>query len=481
MSKPLVAANGESTTEAETHLPATRWALAGLALSMLLPSLDTSIANTSLPILAKAFGASFQQVQWVVLAYLLAITTLIVGAGRLGDLMGRRRLLLVGISCFTFASALCGLSGNLWVLIVARAEQGLGAAIMLALTIASVSEAVPQARIGRAMGLLGTMSAIGTALGPAAGGILAATFGWPAIFLVNVPLGIVAFLLVLRHMPKERPDAKPLHGGFDPLGTVLLALTLAAYALAMTLGRGEFGALNIALLLGAAMGAGLFVHAEKRAASPLIRLAMLRDVNLSAGLAMSALVSAVMMTTLVVGPFYLSRTLGLAPAWVGVVLSSGPCVTVLSSLPAGRLVDRFGAWRTTVLGLSGIAIGTSVLSALTLAPSSFGVAGYVGPIVVTTLGYALFQASNNTAMMTGVAPDRRGVVSGMLSLSRNLGLVTGASAMAGLFAWAVGMSNAANADSAAVAFGMRVTFGVAAASMVLAIAIARRRSRRRLG
>lgn len=248
MSKPLVAANGESTTEAEAHLPATRWALAGLALSMLLPSLDTSIANTSLPILAKAFGASFQQVQWVVLAYLLAITTLIVGAGRLGDLMGRRRLLLVGISCFTFASALCGLSGNLWVLIVARAEQGLGAEIMLALTIAGVSEAVPQTRIGRAMGLLGTMSAIGTALGPAAGGILAATFGWPAIFLVNVPLGIVAFLLVLRHMPKERPDAKPLHGGFDPLGTVLLALTLAAYALAMTLGRGEFGALNIALL-----------------------------------------------------------------------------------------------------------------------------------------------------------------------------------------------------------------------------------------
>lgn len=475
MSKPLLAAHGEAAIEQEAHPPAPRWALAGLALSMLLPSLDTSIANTSLPVLAKAFGASFQQVQWVVLAYLLAITTLIVGAGRLGDLVGRRHLLLVGIFCFTFASALCGWSSQLWMLIAARAEQGLGAAIMLALTIASVSEAVPQERIGRAMGLLGTMSAIGTALGPSAGGVVAAAFGWRSIFLLNLPLGIAAFVLVWRHMPKEPAGARHVRAGFDPIGTVLLALTLAAYALAMTLGRGEFGALNIALLGGAALGAAMFAYAQTRVASPLIRLALLRDINLSAGLVMSALVSAVMMTTLVVGPFYLARALGLAPAWVGVVLSSGPCVTMVSSVPAGRLVDRFGARRTTVLGLSCIAIGTLVLSAVTLSPASLGVAGYIGPIVVTTLGYALFQASNNTAMMTGVPADRRGVVSGLLSLSRNLGLVTGASAMAGLFAWAVGTSDMASAAPAATAFGMRVTFGVAAGLMILAIAIARRR------
>ena len=449
MSKPLLAAHGEATIEQEARPPAPRWALAGLALSMLLPSLDTSIANTSLPVLAKAFGASFQQVQWVVLAYLLAITTLIVGAGRLGDLVGRRRLLLVGIFCFTFASALCGWSSQLWMLLAARAEQGLGAAIMLALTIASVSEAVPQERIGRAMGLLGTMSAIGTALGPSAGGVVAAAFGWPSIFLLNLPLGIAAFVLVWRHMPKEPAGARHVRAGFDPIGTVLLALTLAAYALAMTLGRGEFGALNIALLGGAALGAAMFAYAQTRVASPLIRLALLRDINLSAGLMMSALVSAVMMTTLVVGPFYLARALGLAPAWVGVVLSSGPCVTMVSSVPAGRLVDRFGARRTTVLGLSCIAIGTLVLSAVTLSPAWLGIAGYIGPIVVTTLGYALFQASNNTAMMTGVPADRRGVVSGLLSLSRNLGLVTGASAMAGLFAWAVGTSDMASAAPAA--------------------------------
>lgn len=475
MSKPLVAAHGESAIDQETRQPATSWALAGLALSMLLPSLDTSIANTSLPLLARAFDASFQQVQWVVLAYLLAITTLIVGAGRLGDLIGRRRLLLVGIFCFTFASALCGCSSQLWILIAARAEQGLGAAIMLALTIASVSEAVPPERIGRAMGLLGTMSAVGTALGPSLGGVLAAAFGWPVIFLVNVPVGIVAFVLVSRHMPKQRHDAPRSRAGFDPVGTVLLAAALAAYALAMTLGHGRPGMLNLALLLVAVAGVALFAYAETRVASPLIRLAMLRDASLSAGLVMSALVSAVMMTTFVVGPFYLSRTLGLAPAWVGLVLSSGPCVAALSGMPAGRLVDRLGARRTTALGLTGIAIGTSALSAMTLSPATLGVAGYIGPIVITTMGYALFQASNNTAVMTGAAADQRGVVSGMLSLSRNLGLVTGASAMAGIFALAVGTSDVANATPALVAFGMRVTFGVAAGSMLLALGIAWRK------
>ncbi|MGO4700118.1 MFS transporter [Dyella sp. 2RAB6] len=478
MSKPLVAAHGECAAESETHHPATRWALAGLALSMLLPSLDTSIANTSLPVLAKAFGATFQQVQWVVLAYLLAITTLIVGAGRLGDLLGRRRLLLVGIFCFTFASALCGLSSQLWLLIAARAEQGLGAAIMLALTIASVSEAVPRERIGRAMGLLGTMSAIGTALGPSLGGVLASAFGWPSIFLVNVPLGIVAFALVSRHMPKERPEQKRTHAGFDPIGTVLLALTLAAYALAMTLGHGQLGALNLTLLLAAFVGAALFAYAQTRVASPLIRLSMLRHAGFSASLAINALVCAVMMTTFVVGPFYLSRTLGLAPTWVGLVLSAGPCVAALSGMPAGRLVDRLGSRRTTLLGLIGIACGTSLLSALARSPAWLGVAGYIGPIAVTTMGYALFQASNNTAVMSGVTTDQRGVVSGMLSLSRNLGFVSGASAMAGVFAFAVGTSDVANATAAAVASGMRITFGVAAGLMVLAMGMA---FRRRLG
>ena len=139
---------------------------------MLLSSLGTSIANVGLPTLAQAFTASLQQVQWIVLAYLLAITTLIVSVGRLGDLTGRRRLLLAGIFLFTVASILCGVAPTLWLLIAARAAQGVGAAIMMALSMAFVGETVPKERTGSAMGLMGTMSAIGTTLGPSLGGVL---------------------------------------------------------------------------------------------------------------------------------------------------------------------------------------------------------------------------------------------------------------------------------------------------------------------
>jgi MFS family permease len=178
-----------------------RWALTSLALSMLMPSLDTSIANAGLPILATAFEATFQQVQWIVLAYLLAITTLIVSVGRLGDGFGRRRLLLIGIGIFTSASLACALAPGLGWLIGARAVQGVGAAIMFALTVALVADAVPKARAGSAMGLLATMSATGTSLGPSLGGLLMTHVGWQAIFLLNVPLGLLNIWLVYRFLP----------------------------------------------------------------------------------------------------------------------------------------------------------------------------------------------------------------------------------------------------------------------------------------
>src|SRR3954464_8692429 len=200
---------------------AVRWALASLSLSMLMPSLDTSIANVGLPTLAHAFTASFQDVQWIVLAYLLAITALIVSVGRLGDIIGRRRLLLAGICLFTLASLSCGVAPTLWLLIAARAAQGLGAAVMMALTVALVGETVPKESTGSAMGLLGTMSAIGTTLGPSLGGVLIAGPGWRFIFLVNVPLGILNVLLAHRYLPADRRESKTDWDGLDPVGTLL--------------------------------------------------------------------------------------------------------------------------------------------------------------------------------------------------------------------------------------------------------------------
>jgi EmrB/QacA subfamily drug resistance transporter len=470
MVKPIIAEHNSGE-----RAPSVRWAILSLSLSMLLSSLGTSIANVALPTFAQAFDASFQDVQWIVLAYLLAVTTLIVSVGRLGDIIGRRRLLLAGILLFTLASVLCGVAPTLGLLIAARVAQGLGAAVMMALTMAFVGDTVPKARTGRAMGLLGTMSAIGTALGPSLGGVLIAGSGWRAIFLVNVPVGIVIFLLAHRHLPVpaprpiERENPKCAGAGFDIVGTLLLAATLAAYALAMTMGRGRSGPLTMALLLAAVVGAGLFVRTQAMAKSPLIPLAMLRDGVLSASLAMSTLVATVMMATLVVGPFYLSRGLGLDAALVGLTMSAGPMVAALTGVPAGRMTDRLGAGRVTVVGLVAMAAGSFILATL---PATFGIPGYIAPMVVVTTGYALFQTANNTAVMTNIRPDQRGVVSGMLNVSRNLGLITGACVMGAVFALASATGDMATAPPEAVAGGMRMTFAVAAMLMVAAIALA---------
>ncbi|WP_294734988.1 MFS transporter [uncultured Pseudomonas sp.] len=394
--------------------PAPRGALAALSLSMLLASLGTSIANVGLPSLVLAFDASFQAAQWVVLAYLLAITAVIVSVGRLGDLMGRSRLLLAGLVLFTVASALCGMAPSLGLLIAARALQGLGAAIMMAMTMALVGETVAKERTGRAMGLLGTMSAMGTALGPSIGGVLIAGFGWRALFFITVPLGLLTFTLARRYLRVERREPPSTQSRFNFLST-------------------------------------------------------LRDSTLSAGLAMSALVSAVMMATLVVGPFYLTHGAGLDPAWMGLTMAVGPCVSALMGVPAGHLTDRFGSGPMTVAGLLAMLAGCLLLS---LMPLNLGVAGYIAPLIILTLGYAQFQAANNTAVMSEVLADRRGVVAGLLNLSRNLGLIAGASALGAVFAHVSGDLATATPDS--VGSGMQATFDVALALIGVGLFLALR-------
>ncbi|WP_286939548.1 MFS transporter [Achromobacter sp. UBA4530] len=441
--------------------------LACLSLSMLLASLGTSIANVGLPAFTHAFGASFQSVQWVVLAYLLAITTAVVSAGRLGDLIGRRRLMLAGIAWFTVASVTCAAAPGLWTLVAARAAQGLGAAVLMTLAMAFAGEAAQKGRAGSAMGLLGTMSAAGTALGPTLGGALIAGPGWRAIFLVNLPLGLLAFWLAWRHLPRDSQRAAAQTIRFDWLGSVLLSLTLAVYALSMTLGRGSFGKINGVLLAAAAGGAGLFAWVQSRTANPLVRPAMMANPVLAGGFAANALVATVMMATLVIGPFFLAGALGLDAMRVGVAMSCGPLVAALAGVPAGRCVDRFGARPMTLAALIAM---TGASAMLPVASDAFGATGYVVALGVLTAGYALFQAANNTAVMARAGGNDRGAVSGMLNLSRNLGLITGASAMGAVFAVGAGATALADAAPAQLAAGLHATFVMAAVLCALAMA-----------
>ena len=455
--------------EARKKITSVWWAVASLALSMLLSSLGISIANVALPALAQAFATSYQAVQWVVLAYLLAITVMIVTAGKLGDIMGHRPVLLGGIFLFTVASVLCGLAATVWLLIAARALQGLGAAVLMAVTVALVREMVPKEKVGSAMGLLGTMSAIGTALGPSLGGVLISALGWRAIFFIMVPLGVVNFVLAHRFLPVLKVDAKVGLSSFDSLGTLLLGVALAAYALAMTVGAGHFDRFNLVMVLVAVLAAGLFVVVEAKVTSPLIRLAAFRNTVLSASLVMNAFVATVMMATLIVGPFFLSRTLGFNPALVGLTMSIGPIISTLSGIPSGRIVDQLGAKVILIFGLIAMAVGSFALSIL---PPMFGIAGYIAAIAILTPGYQLFQAANNTGVMMDVASDQRGVISGMLSLSRNLGLITGASVMGAVFAFASGTSDIAAAAPEDIGSGMQSTFAVAGVLIVLTLVIA---------
>lgn len=299
---------------------------------------------------------------------------------------------------------------------------------MMSITMALAGEALGTEKIGRAMGLLGTMSAVGTALGPSLGGALIAGFGWRTIFLINLPLGLLALWLAWRYLPNgARAATRP--EPFDRAGTLLLGGALLCYSLAMTLGRGDFGALNLALMLGALLAAGVFIRVERRAVSPLLAPTMFRHPALTAGLAASALVMTVMTATLVVGPFYLARALGLSAAQVGLVMSAGPAVAILTGIPAGYLVDRFGSQRIAQLGLAAVAAGAGLLSLL----GRWGILGYVAPIALLTAGYALFQVANNTVLMKDLFPERRGLIAGMVNLARNLGAITGASAMGALF------------------------------------------------
>lgn len=386
--------------------------LPALALSMLLASLGTSIANIALPALGGAFAAPLDQVRWVVVAYLAGLTVTTAVAGRLGDRLGLRRMHLAGLALFAGASLLCGLAPNLPLLVASRIAQGAGAAFMMILSMALARETADDAHVGRAMGLLGTVSALGTALGPSLGGVLLATVGWRAIFVAQIPLALLALALVWVSIPPEA--GRPAVSASAPMNASALLPNLI--------------------------------------------------VNL--------LVAAVMMTTLVVGPFYLGVGLGLPEPAVGLVMSVGPLISILSGVPSGRAVDAAGAPRVLAAGLILLVAGAMLLAAL---PGLLGVTGYLLAIVVLTPGYQLFQAANNTAAMAGVPREQRGAAAGYLGLSRNLGLIVGASAMSSVFAFGVGSPDILHASPDAIASGQLITFAVASGLMLVALAIGLRR------
>ena len=350
-----------------------RWkGLAGVGLSVFMFTLDGSAANVALPALAHAFDASLATVQWVVVAYLLALTTLVLGAARLGDRIGRKRAYLAGIAIFAVGGCACALAPSIAALIAARALQGVGAVFLSALSGAIVAQTFPSEERGRALGIVAALVFGGLALGPTVGGFVLGAFGWHGVFLTSVPIALVALVVVARVIPDLPPVSR--RGGFDWAGAVTLAASLAALALGLTLAQSRgFAALVVLGLIALACGGlALFVVLQKRTAVPLVDLRLLRRPSIGLGLLLALLVYLVLSGSTLVLPFYLAIVLHYSPAKMGMLMAASPLVGMLAAPLGGALADRIGARRLTLFATVALAIGCAA------ARHARSVAGRVG-------------------------------------------------------------------------------------------------------
>ncbi len=404
----------------------------------------------------------------MVFTYLMAVTIAVVSAGRLGDLFGHRYVMISGLTLFASASILCACAPNLTVLIVGRGLQGIGGAILVALPMSITRNLVPAERLGAAMGVLGTTSAAGTALGPSIGGLIL-TFGdWRMAFWLLAIFACVTLLLTLAAITPTSVQRKATLQELDLPGSVTLIIALAAYAFATNGQHTDNGLSPYILLAGSLFAFSIFFIAESRTSHPLVPITFLRDKSVGLGVAMNFSISAIMMSTLVIGPFFLAFSLELSETHIGLVLAVGPAIAALSGIPAGRITDRIGASHAMMFSLVQMVLALLCLAFL---PLWLGVVGYIIALIVLTPSFQLFLAANNTAVLAGATKDQSGRLSGLLGLSRNVGLMTGSSVASSLFVTMLGSKNILDAVDKDIAHAFSMTFAVAAGLALLTLGL----------
>jgi MFS family permease len=327
------------------------------------------------------------------------------------------------------------------------------------------------------MGAMGTMSAIGTASGPAIGGAVVAVFGWRAVYLLQTPVALAALALCFLYIQNPRHTNE--HKEFDLLGASVLAISFAALTfLVSDLADGID--LAIAILAVATVGAFLaFLWIEKRSRSPIIPLGLLRSAHLRLSLVMNAIVSLVMMGILVVGPFFLMDGLDLTTTQMGLAMSVGPIASTLSGIPAGRLTERIGAERAVLVGATAMVVATALMAVL---PRMLGLAGFVLAFVMLSPSYQVFLAALNTSVMTQTSEQDRGVTSGILNLSRSFGFILGAGAVSALFWSLADVESNAGDTTVQIGAAMAGTFAICSflSLGVVSLAVVLRRNQERV-
>lgn len=433
--------------------------LLNVSLSIFMATLDGSIVNNALPVIAGRLSVNIGQIQWVVTAYLLTISVLLPIWGRLSDIYGKKYIFAFGFFGFTVGSLFCGLSKTLMMLVIFRIVQAMGASAMMALSQGIVTVVFPPEQRGRALGITGTMVALGSLTGPSLGGVLVSAFSWESIFFINVPVGLAGVVLTFLIMPVIR-GAQEEKGRFDVPGTLSFsaALLLLFIGLLM-LQAGTIPPPVFVVMLVLAVAAGVaFVYTERRRERPLIRLALFRVRVFSFGLAAAYLSFAASNAVLYFLPFYLQDVLRMTPLQAGLIVSFFPISTMVVAPFSGWLSDKISYRPLTVAGM-GLAT-VAILLYVTLTPASphYEIAVFT---VLYGIGMALFQSPNNSSVMGSVPKNQLGIAGSINALFRNLGMVSGTAFSVLLFSFVTRQGiNALSGGMAAGTFmnGLRWVF-----------------------
>jgi len=405
-------------------LPQRYWAILTIALGIILAVVDGAIANVALPTIAKDLNASPAFSIWIVNGYQLAITISLLPLSSLGEIIGYRRIYLVGLALFTLASVFCALSHTLLLLTVARFVQGFGAAGVMSVNMALVRFIYPRDLLGRGIGINAMVVAVSAAVGPTiAAGILAVAT-WPYLFAVNIPIGIAALVLGWRYLP-HTIRAPHL---FDWQSAGLSAITFGFLIAGVdSIGHGETLLICLSELAVAVIACVLLVYRQTHSASPLLPVDLLRIPVFALSIATSIASFCGQMLAFVAIPFYLESRFGYSAVEIGLLITPWPIAVMFAAPIAGRLVERYPAGLLGGIGLLLFAAGLGALAMVPATPSSFDL---IWRMALAGAGFGLFQTPNNRTMIAAAPRERSGGASGMLGTARLLGQTTGAALVA---------------------------------------------------
>ena len=387
-------------------------------------TLDGSIVNIAMPTMSKDLAISMNEAEWIVSVYMITICCLLIFWGRISDTIGKIKIFKIGTLIFIMGSLFCGISSTLEMLLISRIIQATGASMTMATNYGIITENFPPEMRGRSLGVLGSFVSLGSIAGPGIGGVIIQKYTWHYIFLINIPIGIFAFVLGYFVFPKSKKKDIPLN--LDYLGFILFDMFIISLFMGIFIGQViGFTKLSIIILFIIAVCSFVgFIFREKRAKNPLIDLTIFNNKSFSVGLTCAVLIfsSNLFMNTLL--PFYLQDTLKLSSLVSGFILMCVPIAMVIVAPISGALSDKIGSEGLTFLGLFIVSISQLLFILI-------GLKTTISYLVILTLlagtGVALFQSPNNSIIMSSVEHNHLGIAGSINSLARNIGMVTGLS------------------------------------------------------